>query len=266
MKKFTYLLLLSSILAIISISDLKAQLYGTNTFEFQYGNLPFEEDSDLTTSYNQLNLYYDQGNFSFFGRAEQFLTPVSEANYFEFTQKRFQFQDDTFRLRVGNFYETLGSGLLLRSYEIPGSVYEDEFSRTRYAFFRDLEGVAFDINLDWAEFKAIRSEALQNLLPPNFEPDSVRRPDLIEALQATFYPNDMVSIGGALIRVNTPNNSDFSSYASIITNIQLPVNFQLFGEYAFNTDSELLSFKSDQSYALYSGVNYYKGSFGGSFE
>jgi len=73
MKKFTYLLLLSSILAIISISDLKAQLYGTNTFEFQYGNLPFEEDSDLTTSYNQLNLYYDQGNFSFFGRAEHFL-------------------------------------------------------------------------------------------------------------------------------------------------------------------------------------------------
>ncbi len=246
------------------LEQAEAQLYGTNTFEFQYGNLPFEENTDLTTSYNQLNLYYDSGKFSLFGKAEQFLSPVEDRNYFELTQKRFQYQDDNFRIRLGNFYETIGSGLLLRSYDIPGSVFESDFYRTRYAFFRDLEGVAFDVNLDWAELKIIRSQPLQNDLPPNFEPDSVRHPDLVEAIQATFYPTDNLSVGGALMRVNTPNNSDYSQYASLMTNIQLPANFQLFGEYAIDTESDPFSFNEDQSYALYSGLNYYQGSFGAS--
>ncbi|MEP1307238.1 MAG: DUF6029 family protein [Balneola sp.] len=248
------------------LEQAEAQLYGTNTFEFQYGNLPFEENTDLTTSYNQLNLYYDSGKFSLFGKAEQFLSPVEDRNYFELTQKRFQYQDDNFRIRLGNFYETIGSGLLLRSYDIPGSVFESDFYRTRYAFFRDLEGVAFDVNLDWAELKIIRSQPLQNDLPPNFEPDSVRRPDLVEAIQATFYPTENLSVGGAFMRVNTPNNSDYSQYASLMTNIQLPANFQLFGEYAIDTESDPFSFNEDQSYALYSGLNYYHGSFGASLE
>lgn len=266
MKYFCYLLASGFLVSLLIQSESRAQLYGTNTFEFQYGNLPFENDDDLTTSYNQLNLYYDSDNISLFGRVEQFLTPISDRNYFNLTQKRFQYQDDTFRIRIGNFYETLGSGLLLRSYEIPGSVYENEFSRTRYAFFRDLEGAAFDVNLDWVEVKALRSETLQNLLPPNFKPDSVRRPDLIEALQATFYPTESLSIGGALMRVNTPNNTNYSQYASLMTNLQLPANFQLFGEYAFSTEADLFSFNDEQSYALYSGLNYYQGSFGASLE
>ncbi len=241
------------------------QLYGTNTFEFQYGNLPFENDENLTTAYNQLNLYYDTGDFSLFGRSEYFTTPIDERNYFKFTQKRFQYQNDDFRIRVGNFYETLGNGLLLRTYEIPGSIYEDEFSRTRYAFFRDLEGIAFDANLDWVEVKALRSETLQNLLPPNFEPDSVRRPDLVEALQTTFFPTDVLSVGGAFMRVNTPFNSDYSEYGSLITNIQLPANIQLFGEYAFDTESTF-SFSDDEAFGVYSGLNYFKGSFGASLE
>lgn len=244
----------------------QAQLYGTNTFELQYGNLPFEKNTDLTTSYNQLNLYYDSGNISIFGKAEQFLTPIEERNYFQLTQKRFQFQDENFRIRLGNFYETIGSGLLLRSYDIPGSVFESDFYRTRYAFFRDLEGIAFNANFDWIEIKALRGEPLQNDLPPNFEPDSIRRPDLVEALQATFYPSETISLGAAFMRVNSPNSIEYTDYTSIMSTIQLPANFQVFGEYAINNESDPFSFKNDQSYALYSGLNYFKGSFGGSFE
>ncbi len=243
-----------------------AQIYGTNTFEFQFGNLPFEEDTDLTTSYNQLNLYYDSDKISLFGKFEQFFTPFKSRNYFDVTQKRFQFQDDNLRIRIGNFYETIGSGLLLRSYDIPGSVFESDFYRTRYAFFRDLEGIAFDADLDWAEIKAVRAEPLQNDLPPNFEPDSVRRPDLVEALQATFFPTDDLSVGAAFMRVNTPFSSDYSEFVSLISSVQLPASFQVFSEYAFNTSSDIFSFSRNQSYALYAGLNYYKGSFGGSFE
>ncbi len=265
MKNVSKIITLAFFVVITPWSSIIGQLYGTNTFEFQYGNLPFEENNDLTTAYNQLNLYYDTGNFSLFGRSEYFTTPIDERNYFKFTQKRFQYQDENFRIRVGNFYETLGSGLLLRSYEIPGSVYEDEFSRTRYAFFRDLEGIAFDANLDWVEVKALRSETLQNLLPPNFEPDSVRRPDLVEALQANFYPTDQISVGGAFMRVNTPFNSDYTEYGSVMNTIQLPANIQFFSEYAFATESAF-SFADKEAYAVYSGLNYFEGSFGASLE
>jgi len=266
MKNLGFISALVTVICFLISKPSNAQLYGTNTFEFQYGNLPFENDTDLTTSYNQLNLYYDSGKFSLFGKAEQFLSPIEERNYFELTQKKFQYQDDSFRIRLGNFYETIGSGLLLRSYDIPGSVFESSFYRTRYAFFRDLEGIAFDANFEWVEVKAFRAEALQNDLPPNFQPDSVRRPDLVEALQAMFYPTSDISVGGALMRVNTPNSTNFLQYASIITNFQLPANIQLFGEYALDTESDPFSFNKDQSYALYSGLNYYKGSFGASFE
>jgi hypothetical protein len=266
MIKIIYISFSALLISILLLSNSFGQFYGTNTFEFQYGNLPFEDDTDLTTSYDQLNLYYDSGNISLYIRSEHFLTPVSERNYSEFTQKRFQYQDDTFRIRLGNFYETLGNGLLLRSYEIPGSIYEDEFSRTRYSFYRDLEGVAFDANLDWVEIKALRSEALQNLLPPNFKPDSVRRPDLIEALQATFYPIEDLSFGATFMRVNTPNNSDYLEYASVNTNFQLPMNFQIFGEYALDLDSDFFSFSDEQNFAFYTGLNFYQGSFGASLE
>lgn len=266
MKSFAKITALTFFVVITPWSIVFGQLYGTNTFEFQYGNLPFEDDTDLSTSYNQLNLYYDSGKFSLFGKAEQFLSPHTERNYFELTQKRFQYQDDNFRIRLGNFYETIGSGLLLRSYDIPGSVFESDFYRTRYAFFRDLEGIAFDAGFDWVEVKALRAEPLQNDLPPNFDPDSLRRPDLAEAVQATFYPTETLSVGTAFMRVNTPNSPGFNEFGSLMTNIQLPANFQIFGEYAFNTGSDLFSLKSDQSYALYSGLNYFKGSFGASLE
>lgn len=266
MKGFLKILALTFFVLITLWSSAVGQLYGTNTFEFQFGNLPFEEDTDLSTSYNQLNLYYDSGKFSLFGKAEQFLSPHTERNYFQLTQKRFQYQDDNFRIRLGNFYETIGSGLLLRSYDIPGSVFESDFYRTRYAFFRDLEGIAFDASLDWVEIKALRAEPLQNDLPPNFKPDSLRRPDLLEAFQANFFPTENLSLGAAVMRVNTPNSSNYEEFASLMTNIQLPANFQLFGEYAFSTESDLFSFNNDQSYALYSGLNYFKGSFGVSFE
>jgi len=261
--------IISAVVAFGSLGVLEqaeAQLYGTNTFEFQYGNLPFEEDTDLTTSYNQLNLYYDSGKFSLYGKAEHFLTPIEERDYFKFTQRRFQYQDDNFRIRLGNFYETIGSGLLLRSYDIPGSIYEGEFERTRYSFARDLEGIAINANNDWAEIKLIRAETVNNLLPPNFEPDSVRRPDLVEAVQANFFLNDNISAGAAFMRANTPNSSEYVEYASFMSTVQLPSNFQLFGEYAFNTESTPFAFQREQTYALYAGLNYYIGSFGASLE
>lgn len=242
-----------------------AQLYGSNTIELQAGNLPFAESRDLTTSYNQLNLFYDSGNISLFGKAESFLSPVSARSFTQFTQKRLQFQDDQLRIRIGNFYETLGRGLLLRSYDIPGSVYEDAFNRTRYAFFRDLEGIAVDVNTQRFQFKALRASPLNNLLPPNFEPDSLRRPDLAEAIQANFYANSALNIGLIYMRTNG-GTGDYREFISSILEANISSNIQFFGEYAFESD-QAFSFKQDKdSFAFYSGINAFIGSLGGSLE
>ncbi|SMO92564.1 DUF6029 family protein [Gracilimonas mengyeensis] len=243
-----------------------AQLYGTNLFEFQYGNLPFEGNTDLTTSYDRLNLFYDQENISVYGRFESFMTPYNDRNYFSMTQKRLQYQDESFNIRIGNFYETLGRGLLLRSYEIPGSVYEDDFYRTRYAFNRDQEGVAIGYSNDWAEVTALRARPLYNPLPPNFKPDSARRPDLIEAVESNFNLTDDLSFGGTFMRSHSDGESIYREFASLMYNYNTPFNLQLYGEYAFDTDFALFQFREEDSYALYSGLNYFYESFGVSVE
>jgi|TARA_R100000005_G_C4980093_1_gene190087 hypothetical protein len=260
------LLLISTVLSVFASGQALAQLYGTNTFEFQYGNLPYEENTDLTTSYDQLNLYYDQGSISLYGRFEHFLTPFNDRNYFYLTQKRLQYEDDVFKVRVGNFYETIGRGLLLRSYEIPGSVYEDNFYRTRYAFNRDLEGVAVDFKNDWVEATVLRSRPLFNPLPPNFKPDSTRRPDLVEAVESNFYLTDDLSIGGAFMRSQADGTNEYRELASLMYTYNLPLDIQIYGEYAFDTDASLFAFNSSDSYALYSGLNYFYDSFGLSVE
>ncbi len=242
-----------------------AQWYGTNTFEFQLGNLPYENDTDYSTSYNQTNLYYNSGDFSFFGKLEQFFTPDEQHNYFDLTQRRIQFQDDQFRVRVGNFYETLGRGLLLRSYDIPGSVFEDEFERTRFAFFRDLEGVALDYTSDRFEIKGVRAQPLFNPLPPNFKPDSLRRPDLVEGIQVNFYATDDLSIGAIIMRTNS-NTADFREFGSLMIDYNLNPNIQLFSEYAFDLDNALSFNSNADSFGLYLGSNFYYGGFGGSLE
>lgn len=260
------LLLISSFLILLKPSAILAQLYGTNTFEFQVGNLPYEENSDLSTSYDQLNLFYDQGNINVYGRFEHFLTPFNERNYFDLTQKRLQYEDDQFKIRVGNFYETIGRGLLLRSYEIPGSVYEDNFYRTRYALNRDLEGASIGFQNDWVEATALRSRPLFNPLPPNFKPDSARRPDLVEAIESNFYITDDLSIGGAFMRSISDGQNEYRELASLMYNYNLPFDLQIYGEYAFDTEASLFTFNQEDSYALYSGLNYFYNSFGISVE
>ena len=267
MRKFMIKWIFSLLIVFISSVSVFGQIYGSNTFEFQYGNLPFEENRDLTTSYNQLNLFYDSDNLSFYTKVEYFDTPFEERNYFDLTQKRVQYQDDNFRIRLGNFYETIGRGLLLRSYDIPGSVYEDAFQRTRYSFFRDLEGISIDAtNGTWFEVKAIRAKPLFNLLPPAFKPDSLRRPDIVEAVETKIILNDNINIGGAFMRSNSSFSDDFQDYGSLMFDIN-PINsVQFFGEYAFSTNAAILSFNKDDSYALYTGFNFFLNSFGGSFE
>ncbi len=256
----------SFVLLVLASTSVKAQVYGSNTFELQYGNLPFEDDRELTTSYDQLNLFYDHDKISFYGRIEHFLTPKNDRNYLELTQKRFQYQDDNFRVRVGNFYETLGRGLLLRSYDIPGSVYEDAYDRTRYAFNRDLEGAAIGYTNNRIQINLLRAKPLLNTFAPNTKPDSLRRPDLIDAVQTNFFLTEDITLGGIFMRSQTDGFSGSREFGSFLFDANVIEGVSVFGEYAFNTTSKLFSFNAASDYALYLGTNFYYNSLGGSLE
>lgn len=262
----TIIIICAGALLMLKPMVVQGQLSGSNMAEFQYGNLPYEENRDLFTSYDQLNLYYHQNNFTLFGRAELFLTPFRDRNFFSLTQKRAQYEDDHFNIRLGNFYETIGRGLLLRSYEIPGSVFEEEFYRTRYAFNQDVEGISVEYNNDFFDLQLIHGRPLFNPLPPNFEPDSLRRRDLIQAFESNIFLSEDFSIGGSYMRLFKDGDREYRELGSLMFNGNLPYNFQLTSEYAFDTETTLLSFDDEESYAFYTGLNFFYETFGASLE
>lgn len=63
------------------------------------------------------------------------------AAYEQLTQRWAEWQGTHARVRVGNYYTLLGHGLLHRSWELPGVVYDESGTLTRYAASRDLDGV-----------------------------------------------------------------------------------------------------------------------------
>ena len=92
-----------------------AQLSGTNLMEAQIGNIPGKEPNDLKTLYDQFNIQYKYAGFRAFARLEQFYTTKSDGNeYIKPTQYSLFYRSRGFEARLGNFYETLGKGLLLR--------------------------------------------------------------------------------------------------------------------------------------------------------
>ena len=68
------------------------------------------------------------------------------------------------------------------------------------------------------------------------------------------------------MRLFENGSRNFEEYGSLMFNGNLPRNFQITSEYAFNAESNLFSFSDDESYALYTGLNYFYDTFGASLE
>ncbi len=156
-----------------------AQFSVANRLEYQLGNLPDVEPESRTSLYDQLNLSYTHQNLTAGVRAEFFKTEPTGRQYSKFQQKYIYYQGEQIEIRLGNFYETLGRGLLLRSYEIPGVVYEDLGSRQRYGFYKDVEGVSLRYFNQFIQAKILYGRPLDLLSPPKFS-SRVRRPNLVQ--------------------------------------------------------------------------------------
>lgn len=232
-------------------------------YEFQLGNIPYQGPADLSTHYDQINLFYTYKKLTASVRYEQFIHPEAEKEYYQLSQYSVSYRDKALSLDLGNFNETLGNGILLRSFEIPASVFEDQAYRVRQGFYRDLKGFRAGYRHKYFSLKFVRGRSLLNILPPGFS-EKQRRPDLSEAAEINTRILKR-KIGFILLRNTNGEQADhfFSVYSS--GNIIRNIGYNL--EFAKNWKQEGIPWFSDKSsYAVYVSLNYSIGNLGLSFE
>jgi hypothetical protein len=253
------------LLLVLVTVTVRAQLSVSNLLEYQLGNLPETDPSDRTGLYDQLNLSYRYDRISLETRVESFQTQDRSANYARFTQKSITFEDGDIGVTVGNYYHIMGRGLLLRSYEIPGTVIEDLSFRSRYGFYRDIEGIAARYRGDLFELYLIHGRPLNNTLPPTQSGTAQWRPHLLQGAEGRVYLGDW-QIGAAYLRDETGDRRD--EFGSLSAGVALPLDMQIYGEYARKSGGgqEWLDLSDQSGHALYASWNGLFGALGASFE
>ena len=247
---------------VLGAIHLFAQFRGHSLFEFQGGNVPNTAPSDLKTAYEQLNLTYRHSFFQGGVRFEGLGQSDSDKAYSKITQYKAYFKHGRSEIKLGHFYGLIGRGLLLRSYEIPGSIYEDEVFRIRYGFYRDLEGVLLKTQGSWFKFKFLSARPLVNVLPPTQSHED-RRPDKVDAGEGSIRWRRQ-ELGFAFLR-NTRNHES-KDYSTTYLDLQLPW-FSLYGEYAQQlNDQTFLNPEKKAPQAFYGSLTYTSGALGLSTE
>ena len=244
----------------------QATLGGSNMAEFQLGNIPGEKPSNLTSLYDQLNLSYSWKDLGLKTRIEQFYPSIGDdRDYTRLSQYRLNYTGEKVHITVGDFYSTLGRGLLLRTYEIPGSIWETRGYRVRYGFYRDIQGFEAGYRFKNLEIKAVRGKVLDVALPPTLDNDAQRRPDLVEGGEVSYRFAGQ-KLGGIYMR-NT-HASVSTGYASLYYDGHILQDFSLYGEFATRVDS--LSYFSaphhSAGYAAYGSISYTHSRLGINFE
>jgi len=241
---------------------LKSQINGTNLLEYQYGKIP-GDTSMFSSLYDRAVVNYTYKRFKAGVTLEQFYTKYNERNYVKPTQYYLQYTSDPLEIKIGSLYETIGRGLLLRSFEIPGAILEDLSYRSRNYFHRDISGFSSKFTHKNFSAKLIYGKPLDNLFPPS-QPESTRRTDLIKALYSE-YTLGRQTLGAAVM--NIKNTSVNTTYVMTTASGTLSPAVSYYTEIAKNvSDFKLSDFSENSSYALYGGINISVGNMGISAE
>ena len=143
----------------------QAQINGTNLMEYQFGKIPGDTTS-FSSVYDRAIVNYRYKDFKGAITLEQFHSPYEFRNYIKLTQYSIQYSTEPLEVKIGHFYETIGRGLLLRSFEIPGAVLEDLSYRSRHYFNRDIQGFSIKYRFKKLSAKFIYGKPLNYVYPP----------------------------------------------------------------------------------------------------
>ncbi len=241
-------------------------LRGSNMAEFQLGNIPGVKPSNQTSLYDQLNLSWSLKEFSLKTRIEQFYPSFGEdMDYTRLSQYSLRYAGKNFHVTAGHFYNTLGRGLLLRTYEIPASIWETRGYRVRYGFYRDIHGVEAGYKSKNFAISAVRGRVLDVSLPPALINETDRRPDLVEGAEINY---SFAGQKAGLIYMRNTHSSVSTGYSSFYYEGTAFKNFSYYGEFATRTDS-LSWFSTSPSgagYGAYGNLSFTRDRLGVSLE
>jgi Family of unknown function (DUF6029) len=241
-NKLVFLALL--LLYLISTTNSQAQFYGTNLLETQYGKLP-TDSINFGTVYDRGTLGYTYKNFTAAVSLENYYTRYEQRNYTELTQYSLKYNSDILDIALGNFNETIGRGTLLRSFEIPGAILEDQGFRSRNYFYRDVQGISAKLKLKDFTTKIIWGKPLNNVFPPN-QDNSLRRIDEIKAIYSD-YTFKKQTLGATFLALN--NDKGDSNYTMFTLSGVLSPKINYYTE--FSNDIE-----NANAHAYYGNINF----------
>jgi len=221
-----------------------AQFFGSNILETQYGKLP-TDSIDFATAYDRGVVGYGYKNFTAAITLEQYYTRYQERNYTQITQYSLKYNSKYFDVSLGNFNETIGRGTLLRSFEIPGAILEDQGYRSRNYFFRDVQGINVKLKLNNFTTKFIWGKPLNNVFPPTID-QSIRRLDEILAVYSD-YTFKKQTLGVSFLNLNNEKGENNYSMATLSGSISPKINYYT----EFSNDIENTS-----THAYYGNINF----------
>lgn len=231
-----------------------AQISGSFQTSYQLGNLPESAPQNRSNLYNQVNLQYTRQNIFIGLRAENYM--VDEPfDYTKVSRKYVRYSNNNLQVTAGNFFEILGRGVLLRSYEVPGSIYEDGSTRQRYAFYKDIEGFSLQYSTDILQSKLFYGRALDNVLPPAFGSKN-RRAILVQGGEIDYTEYSVFQPGILFLR--SEQDGLFNEYAGFNAQGFFNCGLQYYAEYSQNLSSEydILDFSKETPYGFYSSLSY----------
>lgn len=249
-------------IAVFCAFNLKAQFSGTSISEYQYGSLPDANESDFHSFYQQIRLNYTHDYLKISAGVQAFATPYSERNYLFPSWLNASYKRNGWEVKAGNFNETIGRGILLRTYEIPGALLEDKGFRSKNAFYRDLLGASVGYNNEKVGVKAFYAYAYNNLIPPS-QPFDEQRTDKLAALSA-WYKVAKQRIGISTMHIDNPAGKQVYGLAEL--------NGKISSSLSYYTAYSQLATANDQDPTLptprawYASLNWAKGKWGVSLE
>jgi len=237
----------------------------------RYGTLPRTNEDSNPSYYSDLLIEYRYKWFQAGLRGEGFNSPELSNGYDHISQRYAQFSYEWADVRVGNFYGVFGKGIILRSFELPGFIYESRVFRTQQRIFRDIDGLKVTLRPGPLEVTALGGTPVDPLQPP--ENENRRTGDIVGTQVKLDLPGS-VSIGTAYLEYETTFKSKLSTYFAswtadrLLQNVGLEdLTLDVYGEYATDKGyGKFAEFERDSPHALYLSGNFTLNRIGGSFE
>lgn len=230
----------------LSVQDIFSQFSGVNTSEFQFGKLPDESADPFVSVYDRATMDYRYKAFKLSATLETYGSPFDQRNYFDLSQLTLSYKTRKWEAQLGNYYETLGRGMLLRSFEIPGAILEDIGFRSRNYFHRDILGGSLKYKSQKWNLQLMHGQVLNNVLPPTFD-RGARRSQNISALSTDYkiYKQHKIAVNYMIL---DDESIDMQHLYSMAASGPVTGTLSYYIEYAANTSSQNNS-------AFYAGFN-----------